>query len=321
MHNAICMVDFAVEMCEVQHKAGRKFVFEHPSTSSVWKLPSLRRLAEMEGMYCVDFDQCMFGQKVVVRDGTTGVAKKRTRVYTNSATIDHLLNRQCDGSHEHVVLLGGLAKQAAKYPKEMCDAMIDGILMDTEQVEDALMNLEGMCDREEEKYQSGGLVGYDDVSGKWLDPKRIQAARQEEMRGFEKQDVYHYVDREIARSDPEGKFVDVRWVDVNKGTESEPRARSRLVAQEYATGPKQDELYAPTPPLAAARLLLSKCASRGRGRPRDWRVLLMDIKKAFLYAKMKRNVYIELPREDPRSEGGVLWGNSTRRCMARAMHQ
>ena len=34
----------------------------------------------------------------------------------------------------------------------------------------------------------------------------------------------------------------------------------------------------------------------------------MDIKKAFLYAKMKRNVYIELPREDPRSEGGRVVG-------------
>ena len=270
----------------------------------------------MDNMYSVDFDQCMFGQTVEKRDGSRGLARKRTRIYTNSEVIDRLRDRQCNGEHEHVVLMGGLAGQASKYPTAMCDAFLDGILMETEQVKDMLGNLEGMCDREEELRQDRGMMGVDDVTGKRLDPKKIMAARQEEMKGFEKQEVYHYVDREIAEADPDGKFVDVRWVDVNKGTESEPKARSRLVAQEYAVGPKLDELYAPTPPLAAARMLLSKCASRGRRGPGDWRALLMDIKKAFLYAKMRRNVYIELPREDPRSEGGVSSASWTRPCTA-----
>ena len=70
-------------------------------------------------------------------------------------------------------------------------------------------------------------------------------------------------------------------------------------------GPRRDELYAPTPPLAAARMMLSLCASKGRGGPGNWRVSLLDVKKAFLYSKISRNVYIELPAEDPRSEGAV----------------
>ena len=61
-------------------------------------------------------------------------------------------------------------------------------------------------------------------------------------------------------------------------------------------------------PLAAARMLLSMCASKGRRGPEDHRILLMDIKKAFLYAKMNRHIYIELPSEDPMSEGGTVVG-------------
>ena len=45
-----------------------------------------------------------------------------------------------------------------------------------------------------------------------------------------------------------------------------------------------------------------------KARPGDYRILLLDIKKAFLYGNMSRNVYIELPAEDPMSEGRHLVG-------------
>ena len=95
-------------------------------------------------------------------------------------------------------------------------------------------------------------------------------------------------------------------MDVNKGTKEVPKVRSRLVGQEFAHGERRDDLYAPTPPLAAARLLLSTCASGGKRGPGDYRILLLDIKKAFLHGKISRNVYIEPPAEDPMSEGGHL---------------
>ena len=308
VRQAIAMVDFAVELCIIQHRAGRKFVFEHPATSRAWMLPSLQSLSQLDGLYSVDFDQCMFGQTVMTPDGQKGLAKKRTRIYTNSGVIDKLLDKQCSGYHEHTVLLNNLAVQASVYPVAMCDAFIDGILMETEQVKDVLYEFEGMCDAEEEHMLRSEVVGVDDVSGKEIDPKLIAEARQEEMDGFKKHHVYHYVARAKAVTDPEGKFIGVRWVDVNKGTDEVPNVRSRLVGQEYAVGPRRDELYAPTPPLAAARMLLSLCASRGVCGPGDWRILLLDIKKAFLYGKMSRHVYIELPSEDPMSEGGQMVG-------------
>ena len=110
-----------------------------------------------------------------------------------------------------------------------------------------------------------------------------------------------------AKSDPEGVVVGVRWVDRNKGTPDAPDVRSRLVAQEFASKDKEG-LFAATPPLGAARALLSIAASQGRNRPGHHQVMLMDVKKAFLYGDIQRRVYIELPKEDEEREGGQMMG-------------
>ena len=77
-------------------------------------------------------------------------------------------------------------------------------------------------------------------------------------------------------------MVGVRWVDRNKGTKEAPEIRSRFVAQEFASKDREG-LFAATPPLGAAGALLSLLASQGRRRPLDWQVMLLDVKKAFLY--------------------------------------
>ena len=46
------------------------------------------------------------------------------------------------------------------------------------------------------------------------------------MHGFKERGVYHHVPRRIAEADPEGKFIGVRWVDVNKGAKEVPKVRS-----------------------------------------------------------------------------------------------
>ena len=47
---------------------------------------------------------------------------------TNSATIADHLDRQCDGSHEHIVLASGnRTGQAQIYPKELCEAILEGL--------------------------------------------------------------------------------------------------------------------------------------------------------------------------------------------------
>ena len=56
------------------------------------------------------------------------------------------------------------------------------------------------------------------------------------------------------------KFIETRWVDVDKGDEKSPDYRSRLVAKEFNTG-QEDGLYASTPPLEALRWILSHAAT------------------------------------------------------------
>ena len=111
----------------------------------------------------------------------------------------------------------------------------------------------------------------------------------------------------MAEQDPDGVFVGVRWVDRNKGSEGTQDIRSRLVAQEFATKDREG-LFAATPPLGAARAMLSLAASQGVRRPGHYHVMLLDVKKVFLYGAIQRKVYIELPSEDPERKGGQMVG-------------
>ena len=177
-------IDIAGNMCFSQYKAGRKYVFEHPASSSSWSLPRVKGLADLSGIYSVDFDGM--------------------RLFTNSRTTDGLVDKTTATDREH----------------DLQDAFIDSLIMKEihEQNEERLklMPLSETCDPEEEEQLMESMVGVDDVSGEPVDPSLIVKARQEEMRGFSERGVYHHVPRRVAEADPEGKFIGVRWLDMNK---------------------------------------------------------------------------------------------------------
>ena len=50
-----------------------------------------------------------------------------------------------------------------------------------------------------------------------------------------KKEVFHDVLRSVAETDPECKFIQVRCVDVNKGTKEVPKVRSRLMVNNSLT--------------------------------------------------------------------------------------
>ena len=137
--------------------------------------------------------------------------------------------------------------------------------------------------------------------------------------------VWDRVTREEAQSDPEGKIVGTRWVFVKKGD----KVLCRLVAQEFAGSDKREDLYAGTPPLSATRYLLSDSVSReGSGNVSEggashhWatpvrrrsqrKLMVVDIKRAFLHGYCTRSIYVELPESE--SEGGNMWGSSSELC-------
>ena len=143
------------------------------------------------------------------------------------------------------------------------------------------------------------LQYYDDNSGEPLDPKLVAMACQDEMKRFAHMQVYQHVPREEAH----GKIVKVRWVHTNKGTQEEPVIKCRLVAMEFASGEHRDDLFAGTPPLFAIKILLSLVASSQKN---DECLMILDVTCAFLYGYIKRDLYVEVPPEDPRHCEGVV---------------
>ena len=115
-------------------------------------------------------------------------------------------------------------------------------------------------------------------------------------------EVYEYVLKEIADKDQKGKLVGVRWVDVKKGA----IVRSRLVAQEFAGIDERDDLFAATPPLAATKMCISDAASKGDHGRGARRLMILDVKRAFLYGEIEDVVYVRLPEEDPKYNTGVV---------------
>ena len=93
------------------------------------------------------------------------------------------------------------------------------------------------------------------------------------------------------------KVMTTKWLDVNKSDDAKPNIRSRMVRREVKLDNRLD-LFAATPPLEALRIICSICAShQRRGRGRDFRMMFIDVRRAYFYAKTIRPVYIEIPKE------------------------
>ena len=98
-------------------------------------------------------------------------------------------------------------------------------------------------------YDGCGWDYIDDTSGKLLNNKHVGKARAEETSVIREFGVWEVVDR------PRDEVVfGTRWVDINKGDESRPFYRSRLVVQEYKRQADWSFLTA-TPSLEALRCL------------------------------------------------------------------
>ena len=150
--------------------------------------------------------------------------------------------------------MDGRASQAAVYPLELIDSILDGFEIEQKKkIENVkLVEILMMSDIESlhEFVDHGGFY-VDDTSGRTLDPGKVKEARSKEMRTFGEMGVYEYVPKWKAKLDKSGKIVGVRWVDVDKGYE----IRSRLVAQEFAGKEDRDDIFAGTPPLSATKML------------------------------------------------------------------
>ena len=298
----LALLEVAVKACRLQHRAGHYFMLEHPLTASSWREQCVRDLLKVDGVFTVVLDQCEYGL-IRCDEYGEGRAKKGIRVITNLSHARVTLTKRCSGGHRHVHLLHGRAKKAQEYPRALYMAMVEALRLaksdeqELNTLDAEIVHIDELHDDIGNQYEEHFVEN----SGKPLDPAKVRRGREKEMRKLHERDTYEYVLRETARANKEGKFVETRWVEVENGDE----VRCRLVAQEFAAGDPRTDLFAGTPPLFAARLLVALAAVL---RVRQWSLMALDVTCAFLYAPCVRELFIELPADDPKSKTGKYVG-------------
>eukprot|EP00973_Karenia_brevis_P046223 6408888-Karenia_brevis.AAC.1 len=94
------------------------------------------------------------------------------------------------------------------------------------------------------------------------------------------------------------KPIGVRWVDVNKQDDVNPKYRSRLVAKQFKTSNDPD-LYAATPPLEALKIIISIAATRDKENKRiNKKIMVNDVSRAYFYARSDSPTFVEICDED-----------------------
>ena len=327
---------FVLKLYRIQDEEGRYYLHEHPAGAKSWKMPEVQKFMADTDAMTVTAHQCELGLRSRDRFGEAP-AKKPTTFMSNSILICERLDVQCTNMwkpekerHRHVHLMNGRASAAQTYPLELCTAIVEGLkdqlrmdacrtvkaltISDTRKVgreHTKLMRCakevvatkvipEPFAPAHEEDEND---IAIDDVSGAQLDANLVKQARLEEMAYFHKMGVYTKVSR---RSVPvNAKITKVRWIDINKGDEENPQMRSRLVAKEFKDT-NSPELFAGTPPTEALRMLCSLAATKNeKGEYRS--MMCNDVSRAYFYAKVRKDMWIELPPEDvAKGEEGLV---------------
>ena len=127
-----------------------------------------------------------------------------------------------------------------------------------------------------------------------MDTQLVRKGREEELKFVKKHDVYVRATREECWKETGRSPIKTGWAETNKGSLQAPNVRCRWVAKEYNTGARPD-LYAATPPLEAVKLVLSEAATN---TDKQQVVCIVDVRRAYFYAPVRRRVYVELPPED-----------------------
>ena len=311
----------AVAAYHRQMDAGRYFLHEHPKTATSWGEPEMLALMKTPGVYTVQGPMCRFDMMSEDEHGVSYV-KKETQFVTNSPRLAEALQGVCsnmDGSrpwHRHVHLINGRASRAKEYPPKMVIAVLKAIreqMIDDGQLselssmtagpvpEHPLIEDDGVVDHHEDYLTDEEFD--DDVNGGVLDPRLVRAAREEELRWLRRRNTWTKVPWDQAISESGKQPISLRWVDTNKGDDQRPDYRSRLVVREIRRGKSRvlpdAQLFSSMPPLEALKTLCSlnmTLKSKTSGKP--YKMQTFDIRRAHLYGKPLRRIFVHLPEEE-----------------------
>lgn len=108
---------------------GVHFLLENPWGTPFWKHPEIVKLMNLENVKLAKGSMCNFG--LVGRNGH--FLKKDTGWLSDLSEVLNYVAKPCEGNHQHEECLGGNAKRAQVYTRQLAKAVIDGLV-------DALIN-------------------------------------------------------------------------------------------------------------------------------------------------------------------------------------
>ena len=120
----LAMWHFCVQVAEFQLNRDKEFCIEQPGFASSCSTHSMDWLLKQQGVVRFLFDQCMTG--LMVKDNE--LSRKTTSLTTNHLGIAALFSSlQCDGSHQHARLEGGLPAKAKVFGHQLVQLFGDAL--------------------------------------------------------------------------------------------------------------------------------------------------------------------------------------------------
>ena len=186
--------------------------------------------------------------------------------------------------------MAGRAKAAAHFPAKFSKALCKGMRRQARVDASGMLStlvLSAVSDKvgEISHIQEPWKKYWDDISGKELNPSLGTAAREEELKVVDEMGVWEVRTLAECLEVTGKKPVKVRWVDVNEATTNHPTsvAESSLGTSTLTN----DQICS----LQLHHWNVSGTSSRG---VRRHMIMVQDVKKAFFYAPITRDIYVEL---------------------------
>ena len=121
--DAIEHLKFCLELYTLQERAGRYYLHEHPASASSWSLKEMVEFIASTNAGLSTMDMCMYGMRIQDQ-----AIMKTTRWMSNAHYLLQALGQRCDGSHNHLPLIGGNKSQLSQvYPDKLCQAIISSL--------------------------------------------------------------------------------------------------------------------------------------------------------------------------------------------------
>ena len=115
----VAHLEFCMSLYMTQIAENRFFIHEHPSTVTSWQEAAVLQVAALVGVDIAEVDMCVYGMRADTGP-VQGIAKKPTKILSNSSEVLKRIPAKCPGDHEHVKLDSGRAKRCQIYPWESC---------------------------------------------------------------------------------------------------------------------------------------------------------------------------------------------------------